>query len=63
MGSVSGLVGRLVASDTRRPRFEFSLWQLLLNQYFLLTVCRKVERKGKEAIRIAILFDHFNPCF
>ena len=41
--------GRAVASDTRGPRFESSHRQLLLNIYLLLTVCRKDEKKEKEA--------------
>ena len=49
MGSGCGAVGRAVASDTRGPRFESSHWQLLLNIYLLLTVCRKDENKEKEA--------------
>ena len=36
-------------SDNRGPGFEYSHWQLLLNIYLLLTVCRKVENKEKEA--------------
>ena len=34
-----GSVGRAVAFNTRGLRFESSHLQLLLNQYFLLTVC------------------------
>ena len=45
-----GSVGRAVASITRGPWFESSHRQLLLNQYFLLTVCRKDDNKEKEAI-------------
>ena len=48
-GSGCGAVGRAVASDTRGPRFESSHWQLLLNIYLLLTVCRKDKNKEKEA--------------
>ena len=48
-GSGFGAVGRLVASDTRGPGFESSHRQLLLNNYLLLTVCRKDENKEKEA--------------
>ena len=33
---------------TRGPGFESSRWQLLLNNYLLLTVCRKYENKEKE---------------
>ena len=47
LGSGCCSVGRAVASDTRGPRFEFSHRQLLLNQYFLLTVCRKDENERK----------------
>ena len=47
MGSGCGAVGRAVAYDTRRPRFESSHRQLLLNIYLLLTVCRKDENKEK----------------
>ena len=43
-GQWCGAVGRAVASDTRRPRFESSHWQLLLNIYILLTICRKDEK-------------------
>ena len=46
-GSGCGAVGRVVASDTRGPEFESSHWQLLLNIYLLLTVCRKDENKEK----------------
>ena len=42
-----GLVGRAVTSNNRDPQFESSHWQLLLNQYFLLTVCRKDENERK----------------
>ena len=42
-----GAVGRAVASNIRGPRFESSHWQLLLNIYLLLTVCRKDENKEK----------------
>ena len=45
LGSGCGAVGRAVASDTRGPRY----WQLLLNNYLQLTVCRKDENKEKEA--------------
>ena len=48
-GSGCGAVGRAVASDIRGPGFESSHWQLLLNIYLLLTVCRKDENKEKEA--------------
>ena len=38
-----------VASNTRGPGFESSHWQLLLNNYLLLTVCRKDEiKRGRE---------------
>ena len=47
MGSGCGAVGRAVASNTRGPGFESSHWQLLLNIYLLLTVCRKDENKEK----------------
>ena len=43
-----GTVNRAVASKTRRPGFESSHRQLLLNNYLLLTVCRKDENKLKE---------------
>ena len=49
MGSGCGAVGRAVASDTRGLGFDSSHRQLLLNIYLLLTVCRKVENKEKEA--------------
>ena len=49
LGSGCGAVGRAVASNTRGPGFESSHWQLLLNIYLLLTVCRKDENKEKEA--------------
>ena len=42
-----GLVGRAVTSNNRDPQFESSHWQLLLNQYFLLTVCKKTKIKKK----------------
>ena len=48
-GSGCGSIGREVASDTTGPRFESSHRQLLLYQYFLLTICRKDENKEKEA--------------
>ena len=44
-GSSCGAVGRAIASNTRGPGFESSHWQLLLNNYLLLTVCRKDENK------------------
>ena len=47
LGSGCGTVGRAVACNTRGPGFESSHWQLLLNIYFLLTVCRKDENKKK----------------
>ena len=40
--------GRAVAFNTIRPGFESSHRQILLNLYFLLTVCRKDEYKVKE---------------
>ena len=40
-----GTVNRAVASKTRRPGFESSHRQLLLNNYLLLTACRKDENK------------------
>ena len=49
LGSCCGAVGRAVASNIRGPGFESSHWQLLLNIYLLLTVCRKDENKEKEA--------------
>ena len=49
MGSGNGSVGRTVASKFGGALFESSHWQLLLNHYFLLTVCRKDENKEKEA--------------
>ena len=49
MGSGCGSVGGVVASDTRGPLFESIHGPLLLNQYFLLTVCRKDENKEKVA--------------
>ena len=49
MGSGCGSVGKAVASNTRGPRSESGLWQILLNQYFLLTACWKVVYKEKEA--------------
>ena len=48
-GSGCGTVGRAVASNTRETGFESSHWQLLLNIYLLLTVCRKDGNKEKEA--------------
>ena len=56
VGSGCGTVGRAVASDTRGPGFESCLWQLLLNVYLLLTVCRKDENKEKEAGNGPIFF-------
>ena len=44
-----GTVGKVAASDTRGPGFESSNHQLLLNNYFLLTVCRKDVNKEEEA--------------
>ena len=48
-GNGYGSIDRAVASDTRGMWFESSHRQLLLNQYFLLTVCRKDENKEKVA--------------
>ena len=48
-GSGCGAVGRAVAYDTRGPGFESTHWQLLLNIYLLLTVCRKDENKEKRS--------------
>ena len=48
-GSGCSSVGRAFASNTRGPRFESSHRQLILNQYFLLTICRKDKNKEKEA--------------
>ena len=45
MVSGCGTVGNAVASDTRGPGFESSHRQLLLNNYLLLTACRKDENK------------------
>ena len=45
LGSSFGAVGRAVSSDTRGHGFESSHWQLILNNYLLLTVCRKDENK------------------
>ena len=53
MGSGCGTVDSTVASNTRGPRFESNLWQLLLNNYLQLTVCRKDENNensGREGI-------------
>ena len=55
LGSGCGAVGRAVAYDTRGPRFKSSHWQLLLNIYLLLTVCRKDENKDKRP-GMALLF-------
>ena len=49
LGSGCGAVGRAVAYNTRGPGFESSHWQLLLNIYLLLTVCRKDENKEKRS--------------
>ena len=49
LGSGCGAVGRAAAYDTRGPGFESSHWQLLLNIYLLLTVCRKDENKEKRS--------------
>ena len=46
-GSGCGAVGRVVASNTGGPGFESSHWQLLVNIYLLLPVCRKDENKEK----------------
>ena len=59
-GSGCGTVGRAVASNTRGPGFESSHRQLLLNNYLLLTVCRKDENKEKEAHFLKRLFLSFN---
>ena len=50
MGSGCGAVGRAVACDTRGPGFESSHWQLLLDIYLLLTVCKKtkINKRGRE---------------
>ena len=42
MGSGRGSVGRVVASDTRDPRFEYSHWQTL---YYLYNVNCVVKTK------------------
>ena len=55
MGSGCGAVGRVVACNTRGPRFESCHRQLLLNIYLLLTVCRKDENKEKRGREWPIL--------
>ena len=47
LGSGCGKVGSAVASKTREPGFESSHWEFSLNNYLLLTVCRKDENKSK----------------
>ena len=49
MYSYCGTVVTSVASNNKRPGFESSHWELLFNNYLLLTVCRKDENKEKEA--------------
>ena len=44
-----GTVDSTVASNTRGHGFESSHRQLLLDNYLLLTDCRKGKNKGKEA--------------
>ena len=48
-GSGFSTVDSVVACNTREPGFESCHQQLLLNNYFLLTVCRENETKEKEA--------------
>ena len=54
MGSGCASVGRMVASDTRGPRFESSLWQKFIYIEHLFTVnCvlkrrKKRKKRGKE---------------
>ena len=48
-GSGCGAVGRAVTSYTIGPGFVSNHWQLLLDIYLLLTICRKDENKEKEA--------------
>ena len=47
LGSGCGKVGSAVASKTREPGFESYHWEFSLNNYLLLTVCRKDENKSK----------------
>ena len=51
MGSGFGTVGRVVASDTRKPQFESSHRQnFVLNMCLLSTVLkrRKLRKRGRE---------------
>ena len=45
--SSCGTVGSAIASDSRGPGFESSYQQLFLNNYLLLTVCRKDENESQ----------------
>ena len=45
LGRGCGKVGSADTSGTRGPGFEYSHWQLVLNNYFMLTVCREDEYK------------------
>ena len=45
----SGTLDRVVASNTRGPKFKSSHWQLLLSLHLLPNVNRKDSNKEKEA--------------
>ena len=53
---IVNVTGAGVASDTRGPGFESSHRQLLLNNYSLLSVCRKDKNKEKEAGKCQLIF-------
>ena len=49
MGSSCGSVGIGVTSNNRGLRLDSSHRQLLMNQYIMLSICRKDENEEKEA--------------
>ena len=53
--SFEGTADSAVASDTRGQGFESSRLQFLLNNYLLLTVCRKDENKENRVWQWTIL--------
>ena len=48
MGSSCGSVGIGVTSNNRGLRLDSSHWQLLMNQYIMLSICRKDESEEEE---------------
>ena len=67
-GSGCGLVGRVVDSDTRRPRFEFSHWRNFINLFIKLIIKYLIRvgayytiHGGSRSIRLDEL-DHMPSC-